>query len=487
MAIDAKHPLYSEFLPDWMEMRNTFRGERQVKGKGTLYLPATSGMNLDGMAQGAAGWQAYEAYRKRSVYHNFVSEAVETLLGMLTMKPATIELPAEMEPLRESATNHGKSLEVLLCRIYQEQLVSGRLGLLADLPLTSQTGAVLPYIAMYQTENIINWDDGTREGLTLQNLNFVALDESEDERTEGFEWEHVCKTRILLLGDAEANEEKGQGVYTQGVYKGAQAAFTEDNQLAPILTGTTLDQIPFVFINTKDVIARPDDPPLLDLAKLCLAIYRGEADYRQSLFMQGQDTLVVVGSVDGGPFRTGAGAAIELPIGGGADFKGVSSAGLAEQREALQNDKAEATKLSGGLVNPSSRQAESGDALRLRLGAGTASLQQIANSGAFGLQRVLRIIAEWLGKNPEEVVVTPNRDFTDERMESRTLVELVSAKTLGAPLSSQSIHSKMQEQGLTQLTFEEELSLIESEEPLVEGIGVEEEEEEAPAQEQPQE
>jgi hypothetical protein len=464
MAVDSRHPEYANFLPDWEAMRDTFRGERCVKGERTKYLPPTTGMMLDGMAPGGDGYKQYQAYLARAVFHDFVSEAVETLLGMLHVKPPTIELPAVLEPMRESSTLQGESLEVLLRRINLEQLVTGRVGILADLPKEPAAGLVLPYIAIYEAENIINWDDGTRDGLTLQKLNFVALDESEDERKEDFDWDFEVKTRILLLGDPDENE--AVGTYTQGVFRDQDTVFTDENMTAPMILGNTLDKIPFVFINTKDIVAKPTDPPLLGLAKLCLAIYRGEADYRQSLFMQGQDTLVIINGSGEDSYRTGAGAVIEVSAGGDAKFIGVSSDGLSEQREALAADKQEAQQKSGRMINNRSAQAESGDALRIRFGAETASLSQIAQSGAFGLQMLLRTVAEWAGGNPDEVIVTPNMDFTDEQMQGKTLVEFMTAKSLGAPLSLETIHDRMQEQGVTDKEFDEELELIEAEEPL---------------------
>lgn len=484
MAIDSKHPDYHEFLPDWLAMRDTFRGERVVKARGVTYLPATRSMELDGMTPGQIGWSCYQAYRTRAVFNNFVGEGIETLLGMMWMKPPTISLPEAMEPMREKATVKSESMEMILRRINEEQLITGRLGIMLDLPLgESLDTEIMPYIAMYTAERVINWDDGTTEELVLQNLNFVALDESEQERDNDFEWEQEPKTRILLLGDAESNEGVGGGVYKQGLFRDEQAGFDESMMMTPRFRGQTLDEIPFVFVNAKDITVDPDDPPLLDLARLCLAIYRGEADYRQSLFLQGQDTLVVIGGTSGDDvtYRTGAGASINLSQGGDAKFIGVDSSGLSEQREALQNDKMIAAKKSGSMAQKGA-QVESGDAMRIRFGATTASLTQIALTGAFALQTLLRIQAKWMRLDPEQVIVVPNLDFTDERMEPKSLVELTSAKTMGAPIADKTIHDRMRERGLTDLEYEDELQLIEEEEPRgASGVelGVEEETDES--------
>ena len=103
--------------------------------------------------------------------------------------------------------------------------------------------------------------------------------------------------------------------------------------------------------------------------------------------------------------------------------------------------------------------------LRIRVAARTATLNRVALAGAYALESLLKIAAEWAGANPDEVEVRPNLDFVDDIMEGRDLVGLMTAKTLGAPYSLESIHRQMQERGLTDKSFEEELSAIEAESP----------------------
>lgn len=470
MSITSTHPQYSKFLPDWTLMRDSWDGERAIKDKGRQYLPATPGQEFDGLSVGQRGFQNYQSYKERARFHDFVCQAVEALVGIMHHKPPRIELPAAMEPLMESATVKGEPLDVLLRRINVEQLITGRLGLLADV-LDGSPAGTLPYIALYRAEDVINWDDGTRDELVLQNLNLVVIDESENERTDRFEWEFETKHRVLALGDVEDNE--GVGVYRAGVFRGQDAQFSEAGLVTPAISGRTLSQIPFVFVNAKDIVPDPDNPPLLGLARLGITVYRGEADYRQTLFMQGQDTLVIIGGTDSEDedTRAGAGATIDVPMGGNAKYIGVSSDGLAEQREALQNDKMEAAEIGGKLLDSRGREAESGDALRIRVSARTASLNQIALAGAEGLKTILRIMATWVGANPEDVVVEPNQDFADDSLDGRTLVDIMTAKTMGAPLSARSVHRLMREKDMTEMEFEEEVVEIESEAPLSGGTG----------------
>jgi hypothetical protein len=462
MAVDSKHPLYAEFREDWQLMRDSYRGERVVKEAGTKYLPPTSGQVEDGMVGNQPGRLAYEAYRLRAHFPSIVADAIQTMIGVMHHKPPTIELPEVLEPLREAATVRGESLEILLRRINEEQLVTGRSGLLLDVDLDAD----LPYIAPYIAEHIINWDDGTRDDLVKQNLNLVVLEETEFERQTDFEWDTEEKFRVLVLGEPDENEPEGTAAtYQMGIFRDRQLSFNPELLITPSIRGVELLKIPFVFINSKDTIPDPDDPPLMGLSQLAMTIYRGEADYRQALFMQGQDTLVVVGTTDEN-FRVGANATIKLPIGGSAEYIGVSATGLPEMRVAIENDMNRAMAKGGQLLDTVSRERESGEALQTRVAAKTATLNQIALAGAFGLEQILRIAAEWVGADPETVVVTPNLDFTGDQLQGKTLVEYMAAKSMGAPFALQSIHKIMQEKDLTELDFEEELALIAGEEPL---------------------
>lgn len=479
MALDAVHPQYSARVEDWELMRHSYAGEAVVKSKGTKYLPATPSQIVDGITKTTSlGYKNYQSYLMKAVFHDHVSDAVESYIGLLHQKPAVFELPAKMQPLLENASINGEGLQNLLRRINEQQLVMGRIGLLLDLPVTPDPTNPLPYIATYMAEAIRNWDDSSdQEGRNF--LNFACLDETSDERQSDFGWLSVEKYRVLLLEPAEpfvADEDKSDEennaifqatpkVYKTGVFRRRDTNdFNASDMRIPMLRGTPLEEVPFVIVNSKDVIAQPDDPPLVGLARLSMAIYRGEAGYRETLFMQSQDTLVTTGGrirdiKDDDRVRIGAGAHIELDVGADAKFIGVSSAGLAEQRLSLENDKKRAETKSGQLIAPSG-QVESDATLTTRMAAQTATLNQIAWSGAKGLEYILKVAARWMGLNPDEVKVTPNLDFSNFMFEGKSFDDIMNAKGKGFPISLKSLHEVAVDRGLSQMTYEEEMKLI---------------------------
>lgn len=496
MALSSTHPKYAEKVEDWTMLRDVYTGEEQVKDKGIIYLPPTPGMILDGMnSVDDIGWQVYENYKLRAVFPDLFDSAVKTFIGMLHFRPATIKVPKVMEQMIESITLDGESVQDLLRRINIEQLVTGRLGLLVDLPVTVAPGTTnavsntvnpgpptMPYIAMYVAEAIRNWDEGALED-GFRELNLVVLDESGSIRSTDFEWIQVVKYRVLQLGNLKENEVRG--IYLQGTFSDQGAGtpmFDETMMTPPVYKGKTLQEIPFVFVNSSDILVEPDRSPLMGLARLCLTIYQGEADYRQTLFMQGQDTLVVTGGArsdatgtsgagDADAIRTGAGSRIDVDIGGDAKYIGVSATGLPEQRMSLENDRKRAEAAAGQLVQAKSS-VESGDALKTRLAAQTAALNSIALAGAKGLESSLKVIATWIGADPEEVEVEPNMEFGELELNATDLGSLMTARMQGLPLSKESIHTLLVQKRLTTLSFEEEMAKVDEEDAAVRKVQV---------------
>ncbi len=480
------HPDFSIVAPDYVVMADTFAGERHIKDATTIYLPLTAGMVLDGATQSltSPGWLRYVNYLARAKFPDYVQDAASTLVGVLNREPARIQLPAAMEPMRESATRRGESLLMLLRRIHLNQLLYGRLALLGD----AVQGRNTPILLDYPARLLVNWSDEPFDTLSPNELRMAILDETRPEiGTDGLTWTTVIRGRALVLTDdsdpsvptpemidgAERVASLARTYRTWTEVEGRKSAVVE-----PSLAGRTLPFIPLTVVGATDLALSPGIIPLLGLARLCLSIYRGEADYRQSLHHQGQDTLVIIGE-EGSPdddeesdsedeVRVGVGSVIRVPLQGDAKFIGVSSLALQEQRTALSEERREAQGKGAQLLHPPGSQAESGDALRIRIAAATATLQSIALTGAAGLQTALRQCATWMGADPEAVIVTPNLNFAEVRVEPRSVGDAMDAKAKGAPLSLRSIHSYAEKNGLTEMTFEDELAEIEGEEPLVE-------------------
>lgn len=459
--IEQRHPSYDHREPDWQQIADGYEGQRRIKMNGVKYLPATGGqielgMGNDNQGKAKLGQMLYNAYLIRANYPAVLQDTANALVGILNREPPVIELPTALEDLLENATDQGEPLEALLRRIQLNQLLYGRHGIMLDVDETRD----LPYLVDHAARRIINWDDEAMEGRAERQLTMVVTDETRQTRT-GFRWEEQKKFRALSLGDAG-------NVYTVTIEDdGARG-----EAIVPSVQGKTLDFIPFTFINAADLVPEVSEIPLLGLSNLALTIYRGDADYRHALFMQGQDTLVIIGE-DIDPedpeqkIIVGSGAMINLPgskTETDAKFIGAESDGIAEMRESQESLDAKAGQYGLQMMSQGAG-AEAAETLKIRVAARTADLVSVAVTSAKGLEQSLKQAAEWVGANPDEVRVEANTDFIEETMTAAELLGYMNAKSRGAPLSLKSVHALMRKGDLTQLSFEDEQEELDSEPP----------------------
>jgi hypothetical protein len=471
-ALSSKNPYYSGRELDWVIMRDAYAGERLIKEKGELYLPPTAQQRNEGMAFRQPGFASYQAYRMRAVYHELVKPALMAMLGVMHRAPPDIELPSQLDKMRDHATFGGESLPWLTQKINEQQMLMGRLGLLLDVA-DGADAKVLPHVVVYNTEQIINWDSTIISDNHTRETKFVVLNESAFERQPGgLMWQQVERYRVLaragnvrdIWPDIQAEDDE---YVACEVVKRASADGEEFKR--PSIAGQTLKTIPFVFVGPRDLAPEPDAPVLMPLARIALTIYRTEADYRQSLYMQGQDTLVVIGqnpSTDTNRTTVGAFGSIDLPINGDAKFIGADSGGISEQATAIQNDLKRAAQLGAQLLSERGNEAEAGQALAIRVASRTATLTTVAQMGAVGLEQMLRQAAIWKGADPDKVHVNPNLDFADDPALAQDTVYLQTAKNMGLPISRRSIHGWLKKREFTPLDYEEEQKEIDKEEVL---------------------
>lgn len=449
----ARHPLYTAFSPFWRLMRDAVDGEDAIKAKGTTYLPMKSG--IVAMTDLAKQTQAYEAYKLRAEFPELVAPTIRGSVGTMLEKPAVIELPDALEPLREKATRDGMTLDALHRRITVELMSVGRYGLLPGI-----AGDGEPYLAGYVTEAISNWDD------TDHVVDWLMLDESKKvlDRSTGM-WTDLERYRECYI-------ENGQ--YHSRIWTLGKDTWSADEPVAasgPQKRGQErlIDFLPFVFIDATDLSADPDDVPLYGLAKLAVRVYRMDADYTFALHMTSEPTPVAIGfdspkeAVKNGeaPTTLGSSKLWLLPKGGDAKYLEFSGPGLEQQAKAIDATLQRAIIFGAQLFADNKKSAESGEAIKTRLGNQHATLRSIALNSAAGLERALKNIARWVGSDPDKVKVTPNLDFADHTLTAQEITAIV-AGWQASVYSWRTAFDRLQKGGIIpdDRKPEEELSLI---------------------------
>lgn len=443
-TVDTRHPDYAEHILQWQMMRTTAEGPESVKMLGVRYLPMPEGFT----AHADGGSAMYMAYITRAQFPDILPPTLSGLVGIIHRNEAQIEMPESMEPLWERCSKDGKTLEEFHQQITAEILLMGRYGVLVDAATEEDGGSDLPFLAGYRTEDIINWSpDG----------DFFVLDESGLVR-DGFEWKREERYRLLELRD---------GVYQQRRYLRTEE---DGDWIRPVARGRVpMERVPFVIAGTRDLTTEVDIPPLAGVARSSLAIYRLDADYRFQLFMTGQETLFLTGIDDKGqlPEYVGASVIHGLPLGADAKYVGPSGTGIAAHRTAIMDERESAVASGARLIDTAvKKEAESGEALRLRQSAQMASATTIARASGKALEAALRNVAVMIGVDPEEVIVTPNLKFAESRLGPAEVAQLVTGWQAGA-FSYETLYENLQKGEIAspERTAEEEQQLIQEEMP----------------------
>jgi hypothetical protein len=435
-TVDTKHPDYLDRVDEWALMRDCARGETAVKAAGERYLPMPSGFRV----QEDGGAKMFEAYQTRAQFSEILAPTIRGMIGVIHRTEAQIDMPPAMQGLWERATADGLPLEALHRRITGELLLTGRYGLLAD---AASEGSDLPWLAGYTTEALINWSPSR---------DFFVLDESGLSR-DGFSWKQHKAYRVLRLDEGRYSVERYDGEEQDG------------EPVQPTARGgAALTAIPLVVMGPQDLSVSPQEPPLIGVARAALAMYRLDADYRHQLYMTGQETLVIING--DAPAAVGAGVVISLTASRedhapDAKYVGPSGTGIEAHRTAILDERDNAASAGARLFDSEKRSAESGDALRIRYAAQTATLTSVALTSAQGLEKALRHIAVMIGADPNQVVVKPNLSFVDAGMTPEQ-AEALMRVWQGGGISYETYYENLQrgEIASAERTAEEEFALI---------------------------
>lgn len=458
--VKEKHPDLTMVMQDWVECRDAVDGATTVKSKGVTYLPMPSGFNGSSKPQ-----TMYDAYKMRAQFPDMVAPTILGMLGIIHQSEAQIEGLEEgtaLADMWETATPDGLTLEALHRKITTEILTTGRVVLLADLP---PEGGDLPWIALYKAESLINWSESR---------NFFVLEEDYRVRN-GYSWDAKKRYRVLQLVDdvyqVEVLDEDGKPLAIDDADRLAQQDVTEGIATSVVVPqvrgGNTLPEIPLVVAGSRDLSLAPDQIPLIGVVRSAYAIYRLDADYRHQLFMSGQETLFYIGlAKEDVPEYVGAGVGIAIPEGGDAKYVGPSGSGIDAHKTAIEDERSNAAEAGSRMFAVGDKKAaESGEALRIRARAGSATLVSVAQTSAAALETVLRYCAFLVGEDPELIVVKPNLDFLENDMtadEANKMVELWMNKVI----SYETLYGNLQRGRIAseERTAEEEQELVAEEE-----------------------
>lgn len=246
----------------------------------------------------------------------------------------------------------------------------------------------------------------------------------------------------------------------------------------PLYRGDPFHRIPFTFVNATDLSGgHYQDPPLYDIVDLVIALYRGDADYRQTLHFTASDFYKHTGCADPKKQpKMSVGAGGVLHLGEGEDFSVVSSPGGGAnlQKDALISLHAQCQQRIMTLLDVGANQ--SGAALEIMQNSKSARIEPINQNTAAAIAEQLRFAAEWTGLTRQQAhdQVTFNAAKIEDTAVVISQLQSLwhSMITEGYPLSKRDFHTLQRKANVTQNDFDQNNEELEIERAQEESAAV---------------
>jgi hypothetical protein len=435
MPINSNHRDYTAWMDDWKDVRNAVLGGRFVRKEGERYLPKPAAMDDN----------KYNAYKLRAQFFGGTERTVMGLSGLVMRKDAAKEVPPLLEDWLEDVTGDGTTLDGFISTLSQEALITGRYGILVDLPAPSAVpdaliAPELPQWAGYNAEAIINWrveKVGKELALTL-----VVLQETVSKIVDDpFVPESVTQYRILKLAPNPDQEAFGEqsNVYLVELWEenkqalGVGAEFTLLQQFIPTRSGVPLDFIPFLFVSNDGISATPRKPPLTALASINYQDYRHSADFEDALYYVSRPTPYVTGfNAKGASLTIGSSTAWIIPSQdakvGMLEFQGL---GLSTHITQMEKNKQAMAVLGSRLLEEQPSTQETATAFQSRTASEHSKLELWVQSWSMALTKAVQITAWWANATDEvrdpNIFIALNGDFVSRKLGPQELTALVAA------------------------------------------------------------
>lgn len=459
MNVTTTHPEYDAMRSRWELMDALYEGEHAIHEGGETYLPRLQEEADDD----------YQARLKMTPLFNATYRTISGMRGMIFRKPPVIEVPPTIAPYLEDIDLAGTSLTAMLQEITDDDLTTGRCGLLVDYPETAEGATqadakVLnyrPQIVLYRTLSIYNWS--TKRINNAAVLSSIRLEEDEEVISAANEFEVKCEKRYRVL---DLDED---GYYRQRLFKKAGELGNIEQvgkDIYPRMKNARMTLIPFVLISADSIGPKVVAPPLIDLGTTNLHHYMQATSYERGCFFSGLPTMFISGvNAQDTTIAIGGSIANILPK---PDSKAYYVEVMGEfnaLRTNLEDKKREMAVLGARMLESQKAGVETSDAITRRQNGELSLLASLASTIEQGATIALRWFTEWASATGD-VSIKLNKDYLPAGMTAQEAVAFMQLRD-GAAISEETLFDNLKAGEIIadDTTFEEEQSRIMSTSP----------------------
>jgi hypothetical protein len=392
------------------------------KTKKHAYLPVPDNKSLDD-ARGIETVR-YKQYLKRAVFTNFTGRTKNALVGAAFRKDPMYELPEAVDYLNQDATGDGLSLVQLAKDELSNLMETGRSLLLVDYPqadddlsledvnMLDLRASIVPYTA----EQCVNWKTSVINGRRL--LTLCVLAEPYFNTDLEFSHDSDIQYRVLRLTD--------EG-YSQQIYRDDKPV--SDEIYPRKADGSVWEEIPLIFVGSKNNDSTIDDAPLSDIADVNVAHYRNSADYEESCFITGQPSLFITHSLTSEQFEEYNPDGLILGSRSGHVLGETGSAILLQASpnnlvmEAMKA-KEQAMVMIGARIITDRGGNETAEGARIRFASENSVLGDIVSNLSQGLEKAIGYVCEFMGVTGD-YYFDINSEFYDKSVDPQMIMSMI--------------------------------------------------------------
>lgn len=425
--VQNTHQNFNIFYTKWQKMRDVFSGDHQMKQNAKRYIAPLKGQEDE----------PYYEVINRETFENYTLATAKGITGLIFAKAPQIELQSKVNELSENIDLAGNNIVDLSQTVVNEIECVGRCGLLVDMitpqiEITSRLQEDLmnlrPYIKLYTTENIINWDTQLIDNRA--ELSFLVLCEPYTVRN-GFV--HLAKVRYRVY-------EIEDGICIARIFENMATDNQKDNfqqvgiDITPKMNGKTINYIPFVSITSDKLSIEPHNPPLLDLADINISHWYLNVERRNALHWIGFPSVYGSGIAEhrkGETIELGAGTInIFREANAKLNFLELSGTGLMNVEKALEEKKNAMLALGARLLAPESSSQISENTMQMKTAGNRATIILIADTVSRGIEKALSFMSAWLNE-PTDNIFRLNTDYNLSEMNPQILAQIYAGKQMG--------------------------------------------------------
>ena len=421
MPITSTHKQYADQCERWARNRAACAGQDAVKLASTDFLPDDSATDRSIEAR-----SRYLRYLLRAVWMPVSGYTKQGLIGMMSRRPAEVELPAQIEYAKENADGAGLSLEQMAKLALAEVIEVGRLGLLVDYPaaepgLSAEQVAQMGLsarITIYKAESIDNWKLANIGGALR--LVMVKLCEIAEIEKDEYLLAEEKRYRVLRLKD---------GVYTQTLYN------DKEEQIGEVLTprqsnGQPWEHIPFQIIGATTNSPEVDQSLISGIVDLNTAHYQMSADSAKNLHIHSGGTLVIASSMSNEQWKeanpqgvtVGADQGLFLGDTGSATLLQLDPASAVEEK--LRSLETQMVAVGAHLISDTNG-LQTAEAARIDASGRASSLSTAVGNVSEGIEAALEDMTLFMGGDPAQVKYKLNQQFYPDNVDAQTIMAMI--------------------------------------------------------------